>query len=111
MIAFAIIANALLIASLYFPASGSLQLRLFAYAAPFVLYLVFAVKSAHTEPESAFKVQRFIILLSELISIYIAFEPTFSRRHVPASFTEHAISVSAMIGATLLVRWRYYEQD
>lgn len=107
MILFAVIANALMIASAYIPRSIDWRLYLIIYFGIFILYIVFAVKCKNTSPESAFKLQRLILIISACISVYLAFKPVFeqTRRN------DKALYAAAFICSVLLVRWNYYNQD
>lgn len=111
MVLFSIFANTLLVLSIYFPTGALWYQQLLERLVAFVIYFVFIEKSRNTSPESRFNLQRLILIISALISLYITFEPLFSRRKMPESFTEYALTVSAIIVGTLLVRYRFIDQD
>lgn len=111
MILYAVFANAILIASVYIPVMDPWYMQLLVRTAIFIMYLHFANKSKDTAPESRFNRQRFILIVSCLIALYIAFEPAFTQRKVSAGFKEYSMFVAAFIAGTLFVRRNYYAGD
>lgn len=96
MIFFAILANALMIISAL---SGSIPFM----AAAYVLFLVFVIRGKKTAPESAFNLQRLVLIISAIVSAALLFT-----RH---PLDNKLLSSAAMIACGLYVLRNYYLDD